>query len=96
MKKASQNKLSAKREIGLRPEYRFGYTTAKPNRFAARSQSGSVAILLDADVALVFKSAESVNAVLRALAATMPARRTSRKTVTSAPRRPSHASSALT
>jgi len=35
-----------------------------------------VAVLLDPDVARVFQSAESVNAVLRALVATMPSRRT--------------------
>jgi hypothetical protein len=35
-----------------------------------------VALLLDPDVARVFKNAESVNAVLRALMTTMPARRT--------------------
>jgi hypothetical protein len=33
----------------------------------------SVAILLEPDVARVFKNAKSVNAVLRALLATMPA-----------------------
>ena len=35
-----------------------------------------MAVLLDPDVARVFQSAESVNAVLRALVATMPSRRT--------------------
>ena len=54
---------------------RFDYTKAKPNRFAERAQPGSVAVLLDPDVAQVFKNAESVNAVLRALVATMPSRR---------------------
>jgi hypothetical protein len=47
-------------------------TKAKPNRFAERIRSGSVAVLLDPDVAQVFKSPESVNAVLRTLIATMP------------------------
>ena len=76
MKNTSHNKLQAKRADGLRPEYHFDYTKAKPNRFAGRARPGSVAVLLDPDVARVFRSAESVNAVLRALVATMPSRRT--------------------
>jgi hypothetical protein len=75
MKSTSQTKPKAKRASGLRAEYRFDYTKAKPNRFAQRTQPGSVGILLDPDVARVFKDAESVNAVLRALVATMPSRR---------------------
>lgn len=59
----------------MRPEYRFDYAKAKPNRFAGRVQKGSVAVLLDPDVARVFTDAESVNAVLRALMTTMPVRR---------------------
>jgi len=82
MKSKSETKAKAKRENGLRPEYRFDYSKAKPNRFAERTRPGSVAVLLDPDVAQVFKSPESVNAVLRALMATMPAgaRRVARRT----------------
>jgi hypothetical protein len=58
----------------LRQEYRFDYAKAKPNRFAGEVRKGSVAVLLDPDVARVFKDAESVNAVLRALMTTMPKR----------------------
>jgi hypothetical protein len=72
MKKTSKDKTKAKRVDGLRSEYSFDYSKAKPNRFAERIRPGSVAVLLDPDVARVFKSAESVNAVLRALIATMP------------------------
>jgi len=75
MTNMSRNKTKAKRDDGLRPEYRFDYSKAKPNRFAERAQTGSVAVLLDPDVAEVFKSPEAVNAVLRALMATMPATR---------------------
>jgi hypothetical protein len=74
MKSTSQIKRKAKPANQLRAEYRFDYTKARPNRFAKRAQPGSVAVLLDPDVADVFKSAESVNAVLRALMATMPER----------------------
>ena len=59
----------------LRSEYRFDYAKSKPNRFAKKIGSGSVAVMLNPDVARVFQSAESVNNVLRALLATMPARR---------------------
>jgi uncharacterized DUF497 family protein len=68
-------KSKPKREDGLRREYRFDYSKAKPNRFAEGFQPGAVAVLLDPDVAQVFKNAESVNSVLRALMTTMPARR---------------------
>jgi len=77
MKTASQTKVKPKRADGLRPEYRFDYATSKPNRFAERLRPGAVAVLLDPDVARVFKTGESVNAVLRALLTTMPGRRTS-------------------
>ena len=73
MKKTSSVNAKAKRDNGLRSEYRFDYSKAKPNRFAERTRPGSVAVLLDPDVAQVFKSPESVNAVLRALMVTMPA-----------------------
>src|SRR5437764_14958356 len=76
MKNTSRPKAKTSRSNGLQPEYRFDYTKAKPNRFANRVRPGSVAVLLDPDVARVFQNAESVNTVLRALLATMPARRT--------------------
>ncbi len=75
MKNTSRTKRKAKRVNEVRAEYHFDYSKAKPNRFAGRTRPGAVAILLDPDVARVFKSAESVNSVLRALVATMPTRR---------------------
>jgi hypothetical protein len=74
MKNTSQAKAKTKRANGLQAEYRFDYTKSKPNRFAARIQPGAVAVMLDPDVARVFKSAETVNGVLRAVAAAMPRR----------------------
>ena len=76
MKSTSQPKEKESRSNGLESEYRFNYTKAKPNRFANRVQVGSMAVLLDPDVAKVFRNAESVNTVLRALLSTMPGRRT--------------------
>jgi hypothetical protein len=61
------------------PEYRFDYRKARPNRFAAQVKPGSRAVVLDPDVAEVFPTPESVNAVLRALIETMPKKITGSK-----------------
>jgi len=54
------------------PEYDFDYSQARPNRFAGRVKEDRVIVILDPDVAEVFKTPESVNAILRALIETMP------------------------
>lgn len=56
----------------LLPEYRFDYSKARPNRFASRAALPQTTVALDPDVAAVFTTPESVNAVLRALIQTMP------------------------
>jgi len=56
----------------MRDEYRFDYSKAKPNRFTDKIGQDQLMIVLDPDVAVVFKTPESVNRVLRALIATMP------------------------
>jgi hypothetical protein len=58
----------------MRAEYRFDYTKARPNRFTSRIKDGAVAVILDPDVAAVFKSSASVNAFLRSVIATLPGR----------------------
>jgi hypothetical protein len=58
----------------LRPEYRFDYRKARPNRFASRMDKNRVVVVLDSDIAQVFTTPEAVNNVLRALITTMPAR----------------------
>jgi hypothetical protein len=63
----------------LLKEYRFDYSKARPNRFAARAKRGYRTILLDPDIAAVFTTAESVNAALRALIAVMPSKRAANK-----------------
>jgi hypothetical protein len=69
-----------KQERGeLRPEYRFDYAKANPNRFAGKRRSRSVVVLLDSDVSAVFKDAESVNAALRALLTVIPMARKGRR-----------------
>ena len=56
----------------MRPEYRFDYKQARPNRFAARMGNDTVTVVLDPDVAAVFKTAQSVNDLLRSVIAVLP------------------------
>ena len=56
----------------MRSEYRFDYSKGRPNRFAGRSKGERLVVVLDPDIAQVFKTPESVNEVLRALITTMP------------------------
>ena len=70
MKKSTKSR--ATRQDDLQPEYHFDYRKAKPNRFASKGHTGSRVVVLDADVARVFTTPESVNGVLRALLKTMP------------------------
>jgi hypothetical protein len=58
----------------MRPEYRFDYTQARPNRFASRMGRETVTVVLDPDVAAVFKTADSVNELLRSVIAALPAK----------------------
>ena len=61
-----------KYEDELPEEIQLDYTKAKPNRFAKGLQDRQILIALDPDVAAVFRNAEVVNRVLRALIETMP------------------------
>ncbi len=74
MKKASSRKRRASRD-DMRREYRFDYTKARPNRFAAVliNKRRTTAVVLDPDVASVFESPESVNRLLRSVLAALPA-----------------------
>ncbi len=68
---------SAVRE--MRPEYQFDYAQARPNRFAGRAGEAAVTVVLDPDVAKVFTTSESVNALLRSVIAALPAGATARR-----------------
>ena len=72
MKKTSGRKKKAGKDNALRSEYRFDYSKSKPNRFAAKMSEGTVAVVLEPDVAEVFKSSEVVNALLRSIISAMP------------------------
>jgi hypothetical protein len=73
MKKTSARKKSQVIPEEMRREYRFDYTKAKPNRFAAQMGAGTIVVVLDPDVSAVFKSSESVNALLRSVISALPA-----------------------
>ena len=53
----------------LREHYDFDYGRAKPNRFAERLGKETTLVVLDPDVATVFRTSESVNEALRVLIA---------------------------
>ena len=57
----------------MQTEYLFDFGKAKPNRFTGKVGQDRLMVCLDADVAAVFKSAESVNQALRAIITSLPA-----------------------
>lgn len=81
--KRTRKKTDSDELDDLRPEYEFEYSRAKPNRFASNMTSPVVAVVLEPDVAAVFKSSATVNAELRTL---ISARK--RKTAVSPARHP--------
>lgn len=72
MKKHVHHKRRRSSADEMRSEYRFDYAKARPNRFVSRMEKGAVAVILDPDVASVFRSSDAVNAFLRSVIATMP------------------------
>jgi len=72
MKKTLSHKKRSVKDDEMRSEYRFDYSKSKPNRFAAQMSEGTVAIVLEPDVAAVFKSSEAVNTLLRSIISAMP------------------------
>jgi hypothetical protein len=72
MKKGSASEQPADDTDDLLPEYHFDYRKARPNRFAAQIEDGSLIVVLEPDIAQVFTTPESVKKVLRALIETMP------------------------
>ena len=72
MKKTLASKNRPVKEDTLRSEYRFDYSKSQPNRFASKMSKGTVAVVLEPDVAEIFRSSEVVNALLRSIIAAMP------------------------
>jgi hypothetical protein len=80
--KQVRTRLDSKRTASddIKSHYDFDYAKARPNRFAARLAKGAtVAVVLEPDVANVFRSAEAVNRFLRSAIAAMPTPGTSNK-----------------
>jgi len=75
MKKTLVHKKKPIEEDKMRAEYRFDYSKAKPNRFAEKMSTDTVAVVLDPDVAAVFRSSDDVNALLRSIISAMPSSR---------------------
>lgn len=63
--KVSEKRFTSSDSDEMRSHYDFDYSKARPNRFAERFKNETIAVVLDADVADVFNSAESVNTILR-------------------------------
>jgi hypothetical protein len=70
--KNTQSKSDKKPIREMRAEYRFDYSKARPNRFAAKTGETPLVVVLDPDVAEVFTTPEAVNKALRALITAMP------------------------
>lgn len=71
----------------LRDEYALDYAKSKPNRFAAKLK-GTTVVVLQPDVAEVFRSSKAVNDLLRsAIAATGVCSAKQRPTIRSSGRR---------
>jgi hypothetical protein len=58
----------------MRREYVLDYAKSRPNRFASLMKAGTVAVVLDPDVASVFRSPEAVNSLLRSVIRALPNR----------------------
>jgi len=72
MRKALGKRTSKAHEDELRPEYHFDYSKSRPNRFARAGVQEVTTVVLDEDVASVFRTSEAVNTALRALLAALP------------------------
>jgi len=66
MKKARGTRTGKQVVAEAADQYRFDYSKSKPNRFAGVLARDAVVIILDPDVAKVFRTSRRVNAVLRA------------------------------
>ncbi|NJC98289.1 MAG: hypothetical protein C3F07_18280 [Anaerolineales bacterium] len=74
MKKTSETKTRKVKEMAA--EYRFDYRKAKPNRFAKKMETEPLVVMIEPDIARVFKTSEQVNKALRALISAMPEKET--------------------
>ena len=79
-KKPRSRRTRRQADGDLAAEYRFDYSKSKPNRFARKMTSDAVVVVLDEDVAQVFRDSKRVNALLRATIAAVKRPSKQRKT----------------
>jgi hypothetical protein len=72
MKKTPASKIRRSASDEMRSEYRFDYRKARPNRFSGRNKEERLVVVLDPDIAKVFKTPQSVNKALRAIMTAIP------------------------
>lgn len=72
MKNTQNSETNQNLEEDLLPEYNFDYSKARPNRFADEEKETSITVILESDVAKVFKTSEEVNQALRAIISAIP------------------------
>jgi hypothetical protein len=81
--KRTRTVKSSEASDDMRREYCFDYSKAKPNRFARWMTAASpMVVIIDADLAKVFNTPESVNRALRALISAVPDVSSKRRAVT--------------
>ena len=64
--------LNSNNNDELLPEYEFDYKKARPNRFAIGEADKEITVVLEADVAKIFKTSDDVNKALRAIISAIP------------------------
>ena len=73
MKKANilETKSNNSEVDDMLPEYQFDYQKARLNRFATEFTEGSLIVVLEPEIARVFRTQETVKAILYAIAKAM-------------------------
>ncbi|MBE9242837.1 hypothetical protein [Synechocystis salina] len=56
----------------LLSEYNFNYSKAHPNRFVTEKPQELITVVLEPDIAKVFKTSDAVNKALRAILSAIP------------------------
>lgn len=74
MKKARNAKQRRRTQGAIAGEYRFDYRKARENRFARQIAKDAIVVVLDPDVAHVFRDSKRVNSLLRATIAAVQKR----------------------
>jgi hypothetical protein len=72
MKTTQNSEITPNAEDDLLPEYDFDYSKARSNRFAAQINETPITVILESDVAKVFKTSAQVNQALRAILSAIP------------------------